>query len=159
MVVVPTGSDTPFLVISRERERVVGNMISKMDQWNHWNGLATASGSELDCLDPHRDVGSQASQASHSLPLHIFRLSITPTRLPTRSTKQQLFLWTLDESRSITLSVLDDKGVSVINLKDVVVSPGSQPYITSLQLEETYKLLLVKRTAQAEPRSVTFQFA
>jgi hypothetical protein len=55
-----------------------------------------------------------------------------------------------DESRSITLSVLDDKGVSVI--KDVVVSPGNKPYITTLQLEETYRLLLVKETTQAEPR-------
>jgi hypothetical protein len=52
-----------------------------------------------------------------------------------------------DESRTVTLSVLDDKGVSVI--KDVVVSPG-KIYVTTLQLTEIYKFLLVTGTDHYE---------
>ena len=90
-----------------------------------------------------------------SLPLRTFRLTFTSNPFTYDANtpflnKATVVFTNSDKSRSITLLVLDDKGVSVI--KDIVVSPGSKPYITSLQLEKTYRLLLVKGTAQAEPR-------
>ena len=90
-----------------------------------------------------------------SVPLRTFRLTFTsdPFTYDVNTpflNKATVVFMNSDKSRSIMLSVLNDEGVSVI--KDVVVSPGNKPYITTLRLEETYKLLLVKRTAQAEPR-------